>query len=246
MTSSRRLHVLPSSLTSESVLIITELTLALLPFSDASMVRLRDVEGDAGLPRRLLFIGLPLTRPLMAQRFPPFGPSCGRRRDCDIRGPHRPVRTERGEPDPDPPDRRRGPFGVRRDARPELSGGQWINRERERLTTIRGQLTHSGPEACDPRAGASTRELMHRMGHGSMRAALMYQHATGDRDREIARCLRRSDPAGSGEKWPVRGPEPTDEASPTEGEDEETGSDYTVCCGVRDENRNLHDQLGRR
>ncbi len=55
------LDVLPLSLTSESVLIITELTLALLLFSDASTVRLRDVEGDADLPRRLLFIGLPLT-----------------------------------------------------------------------------------------------------------------------------------------------------------------------------------------
>jgi NhaP-type Na+/H+ or K+/H+ antiporter len=55
------LDVLPLSLTSESVLIITELTLALLLFSDASTVRLRDVEGDSGLPRRLLFIGLPLT-----------------------------------------------------------------------------------------------------------------------------------------------------------------------------------------
>ena len=37
------------------------LTLALLLFSDASTVRLGDVEGDAGLPRRLLFVGLPLT-----------------------------------------------------------------------------------------------------------------------------------------------------------------------------------------
>jgi len=35
-------------------------------------------------------------------------------------------------------------------------------------------------------AGASTRELMHRMGHASMRAALIYQHATSERDREIA------------------------------------------------------------
>jgi integrase len=33
---------------------------------------------------------------------------------------------------------------------------------------------------------ASTRELMHRMGHSSMRAALIYQHATSERDREIA------------------------------------------------------------
>src|SRR5512132_1876660 len=55
------LDILPLSLTSETVLTITELTLALLLFSDASTVRLHDVEGDAGLPRRLLFIGLPLT-----------------------------------------------------------------------------------------------------------------------------------------------------------------------------------------
>ena len=55
------LDVLPVSLTNETVVTITELTLALLLFSDASTVRLGDVEGDAGLPRRLLFIGLPLT-----------------------------------------------------------------------------------------------------------------------------------------------------------------------------------------
>ena len=55
------LDVLPLSLTNETVVTITELTLALLLFSDASTVRLGDVEGDAGLPRRLLFVGLPLT-----------------------------------------------------------------------------------------------------------------------------------------------------------------------------------------
>jgi len=55
------LDVLPFSLANETVLTITELTLALLLFSDASTVRLREVEGDAGLPRRLLFVGLPLT-----------------------------------------------------------------------------------------------------------------------------------------------------------------------------------------
>ena len=37
--------------------------------------------------------------------------------------------------------------------------------------------------------GASTRELMVRMGHSSMRAALIYQHATADRDRAIAKAL---------------------------------------------------------
>ncbi|MER5907312.1 tyrosine-type recombinase/integrase [Streptomyces mirabilis] len=35
-------------------------------------------------------------------------------------------------------------------------------------------------------AGASTRELMTRMGHSSSRAALIYQHMTSDRDRTIA------------------------------------------------------------
>jgi sodium/hydrogen antiporter len=55
------LDVLPISLTNETAVTITELTLALLLFSDASTVRLRAVEGDSGLPRRLLFIGLPLT-----------------------------------------------------------------------------------------------------------------------------------------------------------------------------------------
>ena len=54
------LDVLPIT-AGETVLTITELTLALLLFSDASTVRLRDVEGDARLPTRLLFVGLPLT-----------------------------------------------------------------------------------------------------------------------------------------------------------------------------------------
>ena len=56
--------------------------------------------------------------------------------------------------------------------------------------------------------GASTRELMGRMGHASMRAALNYQHRTADRDRLIADALdtlidaaqkTRSEPNGSGE-----------------------------------------------
>jgi NhaP-type Na+/H+ or K+/H+ antiporter len=55
------LDVLPFALGNETIRTITELTLALLLFSDASTVQLEDVEGDAGLPRRLLFVGLPLT-----------------------------------------------------------------------------------------------------------------------------------------------------------------------------------------
>ena len=38
-------------------------------------------------------------------------------------------------------------------------------------------------------SGASTKELMHRMGHASPEAALRYQHATRDRDAAIAAVL---------------------------------------------------------
>jgi integrase len=38
-------------------------------------------------------------------------------------------------------------------------------------------------------SGATTRELMRRMGHSSQRAALIYQHATEDRDLAIAEAM---------------------------------------------------------
>jgi integrase len=50
------------------------------------------------------------------------------------------------------------------------------------------ELRHTGNQLA-ANSGATTRELMHRMGHGSMRAALIYQHATTDRDRSIADAL---------------------------------------------------------
>ncbi|MFE1800797.1 tyrosine-type recombinase/integrase [Streptomyces sp. NPDC059517] len=46
-------------------------------------------------------------------------------------------------------------------------------------------LRHTGNTLAST-AGASTRELMTRMGHSSSRAALIYQHMTSDRDRTIA------------------------------------------------------------
>jgi len=49
-------------------------------------------------------------------------------------------------------------------------------------------LRHTG-NTLAAASGASTRELMHRMGHGSMRAALIYQHATSERDCEIAAAM---------------------------------------------------------
>ncbi|MPZ83419.1 MAG: tyrosine-type recombinase/integrase [Actinophytocola sp.] len=51
-------------------------------------------------------------------------------------------------------------------------------------------LRHTGNHLAAS-AGASTKELMHRMGHGSMRAALIYQHATSERDQEIAKAVTR-------------------------------------------------------
>jgi integrase len=69
--------------------------------------------------------------------------------------------------------------------------------------------------------GATTKELMARLGHSSPRAAMIYQHATRDRDQAIARALgtlarqAREDkakrPKGKRRNrwmWPVCGPAP--------------------------------------
>jgi hypothetical protein len=48
--------------------------------------------------------------------------------------------------------------------------------------------------------------LLDVMCHGSMRAALIYQHATSERDREIAATLDLRIGLVAGEKWPVSGP----------------------------------------
>lgn len=48
--------------------------------------------------------------------------------------------------------------------------------------------------------GASTRELMHRMGHASSVAAPRYQHTTRERDVEIARILDDVVTARAGER----------------------------------------------
>lgn len=53
--------LLELSLDSEVVLTFTEITLAALLFADASTVPIRAVEGDAGVPGRLLSVGLLLT-----------------------------------------------------------------------------------------------------------------------------------------------------------------------------------------
>jgi integrase len=70
-------------------------------------------------------------------------------------------------------------------------------------------LRHTGNHLAAT-TGASTRELMHRMGHGSMRAALIYQHATSERDRLIADRL-----SNLVESSTVAREDPADEASCT-------------------------------
>ncbi|MET8646110.1 tyrosine-type recombinase/integrase [Streptomyces sp. NPDC004074] len=46
-------------------------------------------------------------------------------------------------------------------------------------------LRHTG-NTLAATGGATTRELMHRMGHSSVRAALIYQHLVNGRDHQIA------------------------------------------------------------
>ncbi len=54
--------------------------------------------------------------------------------------------------------------------------------------------------------GATTRELMTRMGHSSPRAALIYQHATADRDASVAEAMSRLVPPAPATSPPARGP----------------------------------------
>jgi integrase len=69
-------------------------------------------------------------------------------------------------------------------------------------------LRHTG-NTLAAATGASTRELMARMGHASMRAALIYQHATEDRDAAIAAALSalvdQAEPTASARVLKIRG-----------------------------------------
>lgn len=68
-------------------------------------------------------------------------------------------------------------------------------------------LRHTGG-TLSATTGATLKELMARLGHSSVRAAMMYQHATRDRDRAIAQALgelvreARQDPEEASEGQP--------------------------------------------
>jgi integrase len=74
--------------------------------------------------------------------------------------------------------------------RPHVLQAAWDDARRK--TGLQGlhfhDLRHSG-NTWAAATGASTAELMARMGHASAAAALRYQHATADRDRAIASAL---------------------------------------------------------
>ena len=66
-------------------------------------------------------------------------------------------------------------------------------------------LRHTG-NTLAAATGVSTRDLMARMGHDSMNAAIIYQHATRQADRAIANALNDQLRAGSRDEEPDQGP----------------------------------------
>ncbi len=82
------------------------------------------------------------------------------------------------EPEALQPDRRAGWLYV--ESEPDTGEGALKQRP----------LRHTG-NTLAASTGASTKELMSRMGHTSPRAALIYQHATSERDQALAEALSR-------------------------------------------------------
>ncbi|MCB8907906.1 MULTISPECIES: hypothetical protein [unclassified Streptomyces] len=92
---------------------------------------------------------------------------------------------------------------VRR-AQSELQNGTLADKAPKTAPGVSGDihfhdLHHTGTTLASS-AGASTRELMTRMGHSTTRAALIYQHMTSDRDQHIAgklgEMIRQARPEG--------------------------------------------------
>ena len=82
-----------------------------------------------------------------------------------------------------------GPGGVPLE-RSNFRGRVWV--PATRAVGLEGLRFHDLRHAAGTLAahtGATTKELMARLGHGSPRAAMIYQHATEDRDRRIAEKL---------------------------------------------------------
>jgi Phage integrase family len=66
-------------------------------------------------------------------------------------------------------------------------------------------LRHTGNTMMAAGQGASLRGLMERMGHSSVRAALIYQHATRERDEAVAAGMGKAAAAGAAQLQGRRG-----------------------------------------
>jgi integrase len=92
-------------------------------------------------------------------------------------------------------------------------------------------------------SGASTRELMYRMGHASSQAAILYQHATRERDARLARALGELIEASRDASRDGRGMEGLDDAGDEASEPTEAPVTRTF-AGAGDENRTRVLSLG--
>jgi integrase len=75
-------------------------------------------------------------------------------------------------------------------------------------------LRHTG-NTLAAATGASTKELMNRMGQASPRAALIYQHATRDRDVAIASALSKQIAKGAAKAAKRNGSNVSEALAPT-------------------------------
>jgi integrase len=73
-------------------------------------------------------------------------------------------------------------------------------------------LRHTG-NTLAARSGVSTRDLMARMGHDSVRAAIIYQHATTEADARIALALEAALTSGSAAGEPAIEPPASPDAA---------------------------------
>ena len=122
-------------------------------------------------------------------------------------------------------------------------------------------LRHTGNHLA-ARTGATTKDLMTRMGHDDMRAALIYQHATGEADRQIAdrlsdlvdehqRRAARTMTTAPRVRWSRSAESHGNRTAATDHRNDEgpvrrsSASDLGLCYGADDGNRTRVSQLGK-
>jgi integrase len=95
---------------------------------------------------------------------------------------------------------------------PSTAGRVGQEHKARRLEGVRfHDLRHSG-NTLAASSGVSTRDLMARMGHDSMQAAIIYQHATTEADARIAAALDAALSGGDDQAADETGPDDDGEA----------------------------------